>query len=397
MPRIILGITGGIAAYKAASIIRLLTELGHDVKVIPTQNALRFIGSATLEALSHNSVDPDLYTDIDSVKHIKLAAEAELVIVAPASASFLARTAAGIADDLLSNTILATKARILLAPAMHTEMYLNAATQDNIATLVSRGINVLPAASGRLTGSDSGVGRLPEADEIVGAALALLTEQDFTGKRFVITAGGTQEPIDPVRYIGNRSSGKQGLAVALEAVARGAEVTLIGANIDQPVSNQIDYVAVSTAEQLSTELEKLLSGCDYLVMAAAVSDYRVAVISKQKIKRSSAGDSTSIELLANPDILLNSVRRVRADTLPTIVVGFAAETADSEDELRTLGIKKLLEKGCDVLVANDVGEDKVFGSDSNSVLILTNGGGETKISGSKARVASALLDTLVNL
>ncbi|MEY4492389.1 MAG: hypothetical protein RL085_800, partial [Actinomycetota bacterium] len=231
MARIVLGVTGGIAAYKATAIIRLLTEAGHSVKVIPTQNALRFIGATTLEALSHNAVDPDLYTDVDSVKHIALAQEADLVIVAPATASFLARLASGVADDLLGNTLLATTAPVLVAPAMHTEMWFNAATQANVATLTSRNITILEPDAGRLTGEDSGVGRLPEPEVIVETALGLLQTQDLIGQHFVITAGGTQEPIDPVRYIGNHSSGKQGIAIAKAAAHRGAKVTLIGANI----------------------------------------------------------------------------------------------------------------------------------------------------------------------
>jgi phosphopantothenoylcysteine decarboxylase/phosphopantothenate--cysteine ligase len=228
---VIVGITGGIAAYKATSIIRLLTEAGHTVKVIPTQNALRFIGATTLEALSHNTVDPDLYTDVESVKHVALGQEADLVIVAPASASFLARYAAGIADDLLGNTLLVTKAPVVVAPAMHTEMWLHAATQQNVKTLSARGVHVLEPAVGRLTGEDSGIGRLPEPEEVVEYSLAKAGRQDLAGQRFLISAGGTREEIDPVRFIGNKSSGKQGIAIALEALQRGASVTLIAANI----------------------------------------------------------------------------------------------------------------------------------------------------------------------
>jgi phosphopantothenoylcysteine decarboxylase/phosphopantothenate--cysteine ligase len=233
--RVVLGVTGGIAAYKATGIIRLLTEAGHDVKVIPTANALRFIGATTLEALSHNSVDPDLYTDVEAVKHVELGQTADLVIVAPATASFLARMASGLADDLLMNTLLATKAPILVAPAMHTEMWQNPATVANVATLRQRGIEILEPAVGRLTGADSGPGRLPEPEEIVAAALALSAPQDLSGKRFLITAGGTQEPIDPVRFLGNHSSGKQGIALATEATKRGAKVTLIAANVSESI------------------------------------------------------------------------------------------------------------------------------------------------------------------
>ena len=392
MARIILGITGGIAAYKATSIIRQLTELGHDVIVIPTQNALRFIGATTLEALSHNAVDPDLYTDVDSVKHIKLAQEADLIIVAPASASFLARTASGLADDLLSNTILATRAPTLIAPAMHTEMFLNAATQANIDVLISRGLTVMQPATGRLTGEDSGIGRLPEPEDIVQAALALLVAKDYAGKRVVVTAGGTHEAIDPVRFIANKSSGKQGLAIAKAAAARGANVTLIGANIS-PVSG-INFIGVETALQLNEAVEQALENCDYLVMTAAVADFRAKNASETKIKRATVGANTSIDLVANPDILHSAVGIIRQRGLPTITVGFAAETAPEASELRQLAAHKLMSKGCDLLVANDVSAGQVFGSDLNSVLILSKGGVEKSFSGSKAEVASVVLDIL---
>ena len=246
---VIVGITGGIAAYKATSIIRLLTEAGHTVKVIPTQNALRFIGATTLEALSHNTVDPDLYTDVDSVKHVALGQEADLVIVAPASASFLARYAAGIADDLLGNTLLVTKAPVVLAPAMHTEMWLHSATQQNIQTLADRGVQILEPGIGRLTGDDSGIGRLPEPKEIVEFALSKISRQDLAGKRFLITAGGTREEIDPVRFIGNKSSGKQGIAIAIEAARRGANVKLIAANISDVPAEIQNVVHVQNAKQ----------------------------------------------------------------------------------------------------------------------------------------------------
>ncbi len=392
MARIILGITGGIAAYKATAVIRLLTEQGHDVKVIPTQNALRFIGATTLEALSHNAVDPDLYTDVDSVKHIKLAQEADLVVVAPASASFLARTATGIADDLLSNTILATSAPVLIAPAMHTEMYLNEATQANVKTLQSRGLTVLQPASGRLTGEDSGIGRLPEPEQIVEAALALLEPKDFAGKHVIVTAGGTQEPIDPVRFLANRSSGMQGVAIAKAAAARGARVTLIGANI--PETWGLNFVAVSTALELQAALDDVLPSGDFLVMTAAVSDFRVKDVSDTKLKRSVVGVEPTLELVANPDILQAAVARISESNLPIKTVGFAAETAADTGQLRQLAAHKLMSKGCDLLVANDVSQGRVFGQPDNSVLILSKTGIERSVSGTKAEVASAVLDIL---
>lgn len=392
MARIVLGITGGIAAYKATAIIRLLTEQGHSVKVIPTQNALRFIGATTLEALSHNSVDPDLYTNVDSVKHIALAQEAELVIVAPASASFLARTASGIADDLLSNTILATKAPVLIAPTMHTEMFLNEATQANIKTLESRGLAILQPAIGRLTGEDSGIGRLPEPEQIVEAALALLSPKDFLGKHVVVTAGGTQEPIDPVRFIANRSSGIQGIELAKAASARGARVTLIGANIAEVPG--VDFIAVSTALELQSALDAVLSGCDFLIMTAAVSDFRVKQVSEVKVKRSVVGQNPTLELIANPDILQLAVSKINDLGLAVKTVGFAAETAPDISQLRQLAAHKLMSKGCDLLVANDISGGRVFGSSENSVLILSKTGIESTVSATKAEVASAVLDIL---
>ena len=397
MARIVLGVTGGIAAYKATAIIRLLTEAGHSVKVIPTQNALRFIGATTLEALSHNSVDPDLYTDVESVKHIALAQEADLAIVAPATASFLARLASGVADDLLGNTLLATTAPVLVAPAMHTEMWFNAATQANVATLTSRNITILEPDAGRLTGEDSGVGRLPEPEVIVETALGLLQTRDLIGQHFVITAGGTQEPIDPVRYIGNHSSGKQGIAIAKAAAHRGAKVTLIGANIASISARNVDFVAVSDARELQKAVEANLDKVTALIMTAAVSDFRVESVSPKKIKRAIAGDKISIELVANPDILASSVTRIKADGLKCLTVGFAAETAASESDLRQLAAHKLMSKGCDVLVANDVSNGQVFGSDQNSVLILAKSGIERAVSASKTEVANAILDILIEL
>ncbi len=392
---VIVGITGGIAAYKAVGIIRLLTEAGHTVKVIPTQNALRFVGATTLEALSHNVVDADLYTDVESVKHVKLGQEADLVIVAPASAAFLARFSAGIADDLLGNTLLVTKAPILVAPAMHTEMWQNPATTANVANLKSRGVRVLEPASGRLTGSDAGVGRMPEPDEIVTAALSLISPHDLAGKKIVITAGGTHEPIDPVRFIGNRSSGAQGLALAKAAKARGAQVTLIAANVSLPMPDVAEYIAVETSEELETAVMRNLNYCDVLIMAAAVADYRIEEVSNQKIKRSQAGTEISLKLVANNDILAGACKKRDADSLKTLIIGFAAETAGSHHQLEQLAVQKLNSKGCDLLVANDVSDGAIFGSNETSVLILEKTGGATAHSGSKLTVADRILDVII--
>ena len=392
--RVVLGVTGGIAAYKATGIIRLLTESGHDVKVIPTANALRFIGATTLEALSHNSVDPDLYTDVESVKHVELGQSADLMIVAPATASFLARMASGLADDLLMNTLLATKAPILVAPAMHTEMWQNLATVANVALLRSRGIEVLDPAVGRLTGSDSGSGRLPEPEEIVSAALRLAAPQDLAGKRIMITAGGTQEPIDPVRYLGNHSSGKQGIALADEASKRGALVTLIAANVSEPVPALHEVIRVATAAELSAAIDSKLNEVDAVVMAAAVADFRVEAAAQTKLKRSELGEEISLKLVANPDILAGLVSRIESEKLQIVSVGFAAETASSANDLQRLAEHKLESKGCDILVANNVSNGAVFGADENSVLVLTKHGSVTSREGSKRTIAAHILDII---
>lgn len=392
--RVVLGVTGGIAAYKAAGIIRLLTESGHEVKVIPTANALRFIGATTLEALSHNSVDPDLYTDVESVKHVELGQSADLVIVAPATASFLARMASGLADDLLMNTILATKAPVLVAPAMHTEMWQNAATVANVATLKARGIQVLEPAVGRLTGADSGPGRLPEPEAIVAAALALAAPQDLAGKRILISAGGTQEPIDPVRFLGNRSSGKQGIALAIEASRRGARVTLVAANVAETIPAIHKVIRVATANELSETIAAELGEQDAVIMAAAVADFRVEMAADKKLKRSELGDEIGLKLVANPDILAGLVGRIKAESLAIASVGFAAETASSANELQRLAERKLEAKGCDILVANNVSEGAVFGSDDNSIIVLTKHGSVTARDGSKTAIANHILDVL---
>jgi phosphopantothenoylcysteine decarboxylase/phosphopantothenate--cysteine ligase len=392
--RVVLGITGGIAAYKATAIIRLLTEAGHSVKVVPTQNALRFIGSATLEALSHNTVDPDLYTDVADVKHIELGKNADLVIVAPATASFIARFAAGIADDLLGNVLLATPAPIVIAPAMHTEMWQNPATVANIETLRGRGITVIEPASGRLTGEDNGVGRLPEPADIVSAALSVFPNTDLEGVRICVTAGGTQEPIDPVRFIGNRSSGKQGIAIAQEAKRRGAQVTLLAANIETTPGDFENVVHVQTAAELESAVSAQLGSTDVLVMAAAVSDFRVTNASNSKIKRSEVGETLTLQLVANSDILRDSVARISAEGLSVVTVAFAAETTSDENLLAQLAQKKFDDKGCDVLVANDVSGGSVFGADSNKVLILNSDGKAVAREGSKHVVANAILDVV---
>jgi phosphopantothenoylcysteine decarboxylase/phosphopantothenate--cysteine ligase len=393
--RIVVGVTGGIAAYKATAIIRQLTEAGHSVKVIPTQNALRFIGATTLEALSHNAVDPDLYTDVADVKHVALGQEADLVLVAPATASFIARFAAGLADDLLGNVLLASKAPVVIAPAMHTEMWQHPATVANVATLRARGVQVIEPASGRLTGDDSGPGRLPEPEVIVSEVLSTMSPKDLLGKRIVVTAGGTIEPIDPVRFIGNRSSGKQGIALAQQAKLRGASVTLIAANLDTVPVELVDTVTVETAAQLNEAVMATLPAADVLIMAAAVSDFRVTSPSSSKLKKSDLGDHMQIELVANPDILKQATIEIADRGLKVVTVGFAAETEPDPSTLLKIAGQKLVQKGCDLLVANDVSNGAVFGSEHNSVLILDDQKSALAHSGNKSFIADRILDAVV--
>jgi phosphopantothenoylcysteine decarboxylase/phosphopantothenate--cysteine ligase len=393
---VILGITGGIAAYKATGVIRGFTEAGHDVKVVPTANALRFIGATTLEALSHNAVDPDLYTDVDSVKHVALGQQADLIVVAPATAAFLGRFAAGIADDLLLNTLLASKAPVVVVPAMHTEMWQNPATQANVALLRSRGVVVMDPDSGRLTGSDTGPGRLPESEAIVSfalAALGLRTAQvsSLAGKHFVISAGGTREAIDPVRFIGNHSSGKQGIAIALAAKAAGASVTLVGANLAVLPSGIDKVIEVVTAKELAAAIDDLLPTADVLVMTAAVADFRVENPQTQKIKRFEIGNELELRLVANPDILAEAVEFIEAQGLNCLTVGFAAETAGSMERLASLATLKLAGKGCDIIVANDVTDGAVFGQDHTSVYLLDQHGESSHKTGSKIDVAAEIV------
>ena len=386
--RVLVGVTGGIAAYKAAEIIRELTELGHEVKVVPTQNALRFIGAATLEALSHNQVHSDLYSDIADVKHIELARWAEVLLVAPATASFVARTASGVADDLLGNIVLATNAPMIVAPAMHTEMWSNQATLANVETLRDRGISVIEPGIGRLTGSDSGIGRLPDTGVIVSAVENAFKPKDMTGKKVLVVAGGTREPIDPVRYIGNRSSGKQGIALVEAAIARGADVTLIAANFEY--SNvDVNIHTVVTTEEMNTELSSTDDDFDIIVMPAAVSDFRVEEKSETKIKRQ--GDKEySITLVPNQDLIAGLRQRFSSQTK---IVGFAAETESGEALLANARVK-LLAKNLSMVVANDVSNGQAFDSDENNV-VFVSATNETPCTGSKLKIANELYSLLL--
>jgi phosphopantothenoylcysteine decarboxylase / phosphopantothenate---cysteine ligase len=402
--RVIVGVSGGIAAYKACTVVRQLTEAGHEVHVIPTEAALRFVGAATFEALSGHAVHTTVFDDVPAVPHVRLGQQADLVVVAPATADLLARAVHGRADDLLTATLLTARCPVLFAPAMHTEMWLHPATVDNVATLRRRGVIVLEPASGRLTGSDSGAGRLPEAEEITTLAELLLERHDalpydLAGRKLLVTAGGTREPVDPVRFIGNRSSGKQGYAVARVAAQRGAEVTLIAghtAGLTDPAG--VDVVHVSSAEQLGDAVSKHAAAADVLVMAAAVADFRPAQVATAKIKKKGTEGPSPIELLRNDDVLAGTVRARAHGELPNMraIVGFAAETGDANGDVLFHARAKLRSKGCDLLVVNAVGDGKAFEVDNNDGWLLTSDGTESALqNGSKTLMASRIVDAIV--
>ncbi|CAN5386685.1 bifunctional phosphopantothenoylcysteine decarboxylase/phosphopantothenate--cysteine ligase CoaBC [soil metagenome] len=432
---IVVGITGGIAAYKAVGVIRSFVLAGHSVQVIATEHALRFVGKPTLEALSRNTVHTDLYEGVAEVRHVSIGQSADLIVVAPATANTLAKLAAGIADDLLGNTVLASTAPLLLAPAMHTEMWRNPATVANVRTLRSRGFRFVGPTSGQLTGNDSGPGRMAEPDDIVAAGLAILAEttgdarpdgisptgfgsearhddldasgeaepggpvvtpgipgavaRDLEGLRILISAGGTREPLDPVRFLGNRSSGKQGVALAAAAVSRGAEVTLVAAHLEVEPPPGATLHAVETAEQLRVEMLALLGEADIVIMAAAVADYRPREVSAGKIKKDATGEVLTLELVKNPDILAE----LSASRAPhQLVVGFAAETAGTTDELLALGRTKMARKRSDYLVVNRVGWSEGFATDSNTVIVLDHAGLIViEAEGTKLSVAHSIL------
>jgi phosphopantothenoylcysteine decarboxylase/phosphopantothenate--cysteine ligase len=394
--RVVLGVGGGIAAYKAADLLRKLTEAGHDVRVIPTASALQFVGAATWSALSHHAVAADVWTGAEDVPHVRLGREAELVVVAPATADLLARAAHGLADDLLTNTLLTARCPVLFAPAMHTEMWEHPATVANVALLRERGVVVLEPATGRLTGTDTGKGRLPEPREIAQLAELLLAaptalRYDLAGRHVVVSAGGTREPLDPVRFLGNASSGKQGYAIATVAAARGARVTLVAANVELPDPAGVDVVRVGSAVELRDAVHKAASDADVVVMAAAVADFRPAATAAHKIKKSGEPPAP-IPLEENPDVLAELVAARRPGT---VLVGFAAETGDDSGTVLDHGRAKLARKGCDYLVVNAVGPGKAFGQSHNAGVILGADGSERVVDhGPKAVLAAALWDTV---
>lgn len=391
--RIILGVSAGIAAYKAVLLLRQLREEGHSVRVVPTESSYAFVGRATWEALSGEPATHEVFDDVPEVAHVRLGQGADLMIVAPATADVLAKAATGRADDLLTTTLLTVRCPVLVAPAMHTEMWLHAATQANVATLRARGVHVLEPATGRLTGSDSGPGRLPEPAEIASTALALVARtSDLAGRRVVVSAGGTIEPIDPVRFLGNRSTGRQGIAIARAAAARGAHVTLVAANVHLAVPPGIEVVPVETAAQLGEALTAHARHADVVVMAAAVADFRPAAIATTKIKKSTGAPAPVIELVENPDILAGLAAARRAGQ---VIVGFAAETGDEGASVLEHGRAKAARKGADLMAINDVSAGRGFGTADNTVVVVDQAGVVVaEASGSKRTVADALLDAV---
>jgi phosphopantothenoylcysteine decarboxylase/phosphopantothenate--cysteine ligase len=394
---VVVGIAGGIAAYKAVGVARALVLAGHDVHVVATDAALRFVGRPTLEAISRNPVHSDLYEGVAEVRHVAIGQRADVIVVAPATANTLAKIAAGLADDLLGNTILASTAPLVLAPAMHTEMWLNPATQANVAVLRERGVTIVGPAEGQLTGSDSGPGRMAEPEDIVTAALGALpaadqTAHDLAGKRIVVSAGGTREPLDPVRFLGNRSSGKQGVALARAAASRGAEVVLVAANLEVSAPAGVRVREVGTALELADAMREEAAEADAVIMAAAVADYRPAEVAERKIKKEQTGDTLALELIRNPDILTELAAGKRPDQT---ILGFAAETEPDRDRLLELGREKVARKGADYLVLNTVGWSDGFGTDRNTVLIVSRAGDiVSEAAGSKDQVAHRILDLL---
>ena len=356
MARIILGVAGGIAAYKVCEVLRGLTEAGHDVRVVPTEAALQFVGQATWAALSGQPVTSDPMADVHEVPHVRLGQQADLVVVAPATANVLAKAAHGIADDLLTNVLLTARCPVVMAPAMHTEMWEHPATTANVATLRERGVLVVEPAEGRLTGADSGKGRLPEPAQLLELLDGVLRAErrggalDLRGRRVLVSAGGTREPLDPVRFLGNRSSGRQGFAVAAAAAARGARVEVVAANVDLPAPAGVDVIVVSTAAELRDAVLDRAPEADAVVMAAAVADFRPVDVADNKIKKGQGAPALTLE--ATDDVLM---ALVQAREPGHLVVGFAAETGDEGGDWLARGREKLSRKKCDLLVVNQRG------------------------------------------
>ena len=390
--KLLLGISGGISAYKSCELLRRLQDEGFIVDVVPTSASLNFVGKATWEALSGRKVVTDLWSEVEKVPHILMAKENDLIVIAPTTADLLAKLASGRADDLLTNIVLASTAPKILVPAMHTEMWLNPATVANVKTLQDRGFVVVAPDEGRMTGSDVGIGRYPEVSKIIEIInLTTHITADLAGKKILITAGGTREPIDPIRFIGNRSSGRQGFALAAAAASRGAQVHLIAANTDLPVIEGITITNVETAEQMAAVLEYEFSECDALIMSAAVADAKVANYSDQKIKKDKLD---AVSLSKNPDILKSLSEKKKPSQ---VIVGFAAETISGLDELQKQGKEKLLSKSLDLIYVNNVSDGAVFGSENTQGLIIDKNQNVIKVPHiSKDTLSDILLDQLVS-
>lgn len=384
-------------------LVRVFKEQGHDVTVVPTPSALNFVGAVTFEALSGNRVSTTVFDAVDEVQHVRIGQEADLIVIAPATADLMARMVAGRADDLLTATCLVATCPVVIAPAMHTEMWLHPATQANVATLRERGVTVLDPAHGRLTGKDSGPGRLPEPQQIADLAFTAHATggfmRDLEGKQVLITAGGTQENLDPVRYLGNRSSGRQGFALAEVAAQRGAKVTIIAGHTDEldtPCGAEV--VRVVSAREMADAVEKRAAEADLIIMAAAVADFRPQQEADAKLKKGLDDAALhAIQLVENPDILATTVqRRARGEIGECTIIGFAAETGSATQDPLELAQEKLERKGCDLLMCNQVGIGKVFGQLENSGFLLAPGEEPVAVpAGSKFVVARAILDAAV--
>jgi phosphopantothenoylcysteine decarboxylase/phosphopantothenate--cysteine ligase len=400
-PHVVLGVSGGIAAYKACELLRRFTESGHDVTVVPTAAALRFVGAPTWAALSGKPVADDVWDSVHEVPHVRIGQTADLVVVAPATADLMAKAAHGLADDLLTNTLLTARCPVVFAPAMHTEMWEHPATVDNVATLRGRRALVIEPAEGRLTGADTGKGRFPEPSEIFETCRDLLARSeaanvlDLAGRHVVVSAGGTREFLDPVRFLGNRSSGLQGYALARTAVARGAQVTLVAANVALPDPAGVKVVRVESTAEMRDAVMAAAATADAVVMAAAPADYRPTTTSASKIKKAEDGSAPVVHLEQNPDILAGLAReRPRPGT---VVVGFAAETGDETGSVLEHARAKLARKGCDLLVVNDVSGGRVFGEPDNEAVVLDSSGEATPVPrASKSALAHVIWDRVVS-
>lgn len=382
MSEILLGVGGGIAAYKSCDLLRRLQDLGHQITVVPTPSSLNFVGKATWEALSGREVNTEVWESVEKVNHVKIGDRADYVIIAPATADLIARLASGRADDLLTNSVLASNAKKLIVPAMHPKMWFNAATQSNIAKLIQLGFIVMQPATGKLTGGDSGVGRFPETSEILEIFNnEIAVKQDLVGRKFLITTGGTREAIDDVRFIGNRSSGKQGLAIARIAKARGAEVTVIAANVNTSNEFGFNIIQVENTSQLQSALDAEYPKCDVLIMAAAVSDAR-PIATEGKVKKA---DYKHLDLVENPDLLAELSKKKTTQ----LVVGFAAE---ENANLLQEGTRKLQSKGLDLIYANDIADGAIFGSDMTSGLLIDESGATSIPPTNKRTLANQLLN-----